>query len=257
MDKIEKHIKTLDDLYIYRALSNSPEGFYEHKLFEPIVFFELSEDLYSFIEENIDRPFFVRKEIEDKKLKKLTIPQQVYLLAKTLLKFKSERLFKDSPFDFKSSPKEQIIFDDLCNLYFNISIEAIKNKVIDMKQFDECLPRHSSLRWNTHLLARDNDDNTKIIENKIDKPIEKIKLNLNQTQIVYLFEQLISEGYINANHNDKLWHLISLYFTDKDNKELKSIHQTKSNLHNKGTGKPKKESEKIDKIVTSIKAKKP
>lgn len=87
--------------------------------------------------------------------------------------------------------------------------------------------------------------------------IEKIKLNLNQTQIVYLFEQLISEGYINTNHNDKLWHLISLYFIDKDNKELKSIHQTKSNLHNKGTGKPKKESEKIDKIVSSIKSKKP
>lgn len=94
-------------------------------------------------------------------------------------------------------------------------------------------------------------------KNKIEtKAITPIKLELNQTQIVYLFETLIAEKLINTNVNDKLWHLVSQYFIDKDNKPLNNIHKTKSNLKNVGKGKPKQNADLIEKIVSKTKTKK-
>lgn len=85
------------------------------------------------------------------------------------------------------------------------------------------------------------------------KKIETIKLELNQTQIVYLFQTLIKEKLINETLNPKLWHLVSTYFTDKDNKPLSNIHQTKGNLENTKTGKPKAKADLIESIAKGIK----
>lgn len=81
--------------------------------------------------------------------------------------------------------------------------------------------------------------------------ITPIKLELNQTQIVYLFYQLAENGYINKDENPNLWSLISKYFVDKNNKPLNNIRQTKYNLENTKKGKPQK-SETIDKIINFL-----
>jgi len=98
---------------------------------------------------------------------------------------------------------------------------------------------------------------TEIKKTKESKEITPIKLELNQTQIVYLFETLIAEKLINTNVNDKLWHLVSQYFIDKDSKPLNNIHKTKSNLKNVGKGKPKQNADLIENIVAKTKVQKP
>lgn len=85
------------------------------------------------------------------------------------------------------------------------------------------------------------------------KQIEPIRLDANQTQIVYLFKSLIAEGLINESLNPKLWSLVATYFTDKDNSPLNNIHQTKTNLENTKTGKPKQKADTIENIVKGIK----
>jgi len=80
-----------------------------------------------------------------------------------------------------------------------------------------------------------------------------IKLEASQTQIVYLFKNLIEERLIKENLNPNLWKLISTYFTDKDGNPLKNIHQTKFNLENNKSGKPKSMSENIENIVNKVK----
>ena len=79
--------------------------------------------------------------------------------------------------------------------------------------------------------------------------ITPIKLELNQTQIIYLFQQLVEKGYLKTNQNPKLWNLISQYFVGVDNKQIKNIHQLKDKLENSNTGKPRKEADNIEKIV--------
>lgn len=88
---------------------------------------------------------------------------------------------------------------------------------------------------------------------KSDKAIVPIRLDATQTQIVYLFQKLIDENLINETLNPKLWNLVSQYFTDKDNKPLKNIHQTKDKLKNTKTGKPKNNSDIITLIVSDTK----
>jgi hypothetical protein len=85
------------------------------------------------------------------------------------------------------------------------------------------------------------------------KQIEPIRFDATQTQIVYLFQNLIKEKLINESLNPKLWHLISTYFTDKDNKPLSNIHQTKGNLENTKTGKPKAKADLIEAITKGTK----
>lgn len=95
---------------------------------------------------------------------------------------------------------------------------------------------------------------SKYIQTPPQKPIEPIKLELNQTQIVYLFQKLIDEKCINETLNPKLWHLVSTYFVDKDNNTISNIHNTKSNLQNTKTGKPKKQADLIENIVNETKS---
>lgn len=85
------------------------------------------------------------------------------------------------------------------------------------------------------------------------KEIKAIQLNLEQRQIIYLFQTLIDEQMINETNNQNLWHLVSQYFTDKDGNPLKNIHQNKDGLQNSKTGKPKKLAKEIQTIVTNTK----
>lgn len=63
-----------------------------------------------------------------------------------------------------------------------------------------------------------------------------IKLELNQTQIIYLFMQLEEKGYLRINKNPTLWNLISQYFVDVNDKPLKNIHQLKDKMMNNKEG---------------------
>lgn len=92
--------------------------------------------------------------------------------------------------------------------------------------------------------------NTKVNGNK---PLEKIKLELNQTQIIYLVKLLIEHKIINQNANPKIWNLVSQYFKDKDGKDIKNIHQLKDKASNTKTGKPKRQSENIESVINKIK----
>lgn len=93
------------------------------------------------------------------------------------------------------------------------------------------------------------ETSSKVVE---PQPLTPIKLELNQTQIIYLFQQLIENGYLKTNQNPKLWSLISKYFVDKDNKQIKNIHQIRVRLENNKTGKPKQETETIEKMVSLL-----
>ena len=85
------------------------------------------------------------------------------------------------------------------------------------------------------------------------KEIKPIQLNLEQRQIIYLFQNLIKEQMLNETNNPNLWHLVSQYFTDKDGNPLNNIHQNKDGLQNSKTGKPKKLANEIQTIVTNTK----
>lgn len=89
-------------------------------------------------------------------------------------------------------------------------------------------------------------------ENPAPQQITPIKLELNQTQIVYLFQQLVEKEYLRPNKNPALWNLISQYFVDVNDKPLKNIHQVKDRLINNREGKPKREADTIDEIVSFL-----
>ena len=82
------------------------------------------------------------------------------------------------------------------------------------------------------------------------KPTETIKLNLTPTQIAYLFQE-IEQKFGDRTHNTKYWKFISDFFIDKNGEKLKNIHQTRENLNNTKTGKPKQHSDSIDSIIKS------
>lgn len=86
------------------------------------------------------------------------------------------------------------------------------------------------------------------------KQIKPLQLDLEQRQIIYLFQKMIDEKLLNETKNPTLWDLVSQYFTDKDGNPFKNIHQNKDGLKNTKTGKPKKGAEQIEKIVTDTKA---
>lgn len=86
------------------------------------------------------------------------------------------------------------------------------------------------------------------------KQIQPIQLEMSQRQIIYLFQKLIDENLLNDNKNPTVWDLVSQYFTAKDSKPLKNLHQNKDGLKNTKTGKPKKNSTEIDNIVFDVKS---
>lgn len=81
---------------------------------------------------------------------------------------------------------------------------------------------------------------------------DTIKLKLTPTQIVYLFQE-IEKKFGDKTHNTKYWKFISDFFIDKDGQELKNIHQTKFNLNDTKTAKPKQHSDSIDAIIQATK----
>jgi hypothetical protein len=85
------------------------------------------------------------------------------------------------------------------------------------------------------------------------KTIKPIQLDMEQRQIIYLFQKLIDESFLNENKNPTVWDLVAQYFTDKDNNPLKNIHQNKDGLKNTKTGKPKKNATEIENIITETK----
>lgn len=96
---------------------------------------------------------------------------------------------------------------------------------------------------------------TEIKNIKESKVITPIKLELNQTQIVYLFQTLIEQKIINESINPKIWNLVSQYFIDANGKPIKNIHQSKDKLKNNKTGRPKKKADEIEKLVKDTKNK--
>lgn len=79
-----------------------------------------------------------------------------------------------------------------------------------------------------------------------------IQLDMEQRQIIYLFLQLVDNGFLNENKNPTLWELVSKYFADKDGRPIKNIHQNKDGLKNTKSGKPRKKSIEIERIVSKL-----
>ncbi|MCZ2101285.1 MAG: hypothetical protein LC107_07090 [Chitinophagales bacterium] len=94
------------------------------------------------------------------------------------------------------------------------------------------------------------------INNPNRKKMKPIQLDLEQRQIIYLFQKLIDEKLLNETKNPTIWDLVARYFTDKDNNPLKNIHQNKDGLKNTKTGKPNKNATEIENIVNEVKAQK-
>lgn len=83
--------------------------------------------------------------------------------------------------------------------------------------------------------------------------IRPIQLEMEQRQIIYLFQKLIDEKLLNETKNPTVWDLVAKYFTDKDNRPLKNIHQNKEGLNNTKTGKPQKNATEIENIIMETK----
>lgn len=126
---------------------------------------------------------------------------------------------------------------------YNID-ENLQNKIIEM--------------FNAELNDLNQKEDVKLKNDAKEKitQITPIKTQMKQTQIVYLFEQLIEKQLINVNHQDNLWSLVSKYFSDVEGKTIKNIHQTKSGKNNIGKGKPKRNASTIEQIVSVTKNKK-
>lgn len=83
--------------------------------------------------------------------------------------------------------------------------------------------------------------------------VKPIQLDMEQRQIIYLFQKLIDEKLLNETKNPTVWDLVTQYFTDKDGRPIANIHQNKDGLKNTKTGKPKKNADVIERVINDTK----
>jgi hypothetical protein len=146
--------------------------------------------------------------------------------------------------DVLAEDQKQLLYKSL-NEYFNECKVKIKpNKNTYTWDLLNDLIEFTNIELKNKPLAK---SNAKAIE------IEPIRMELNQTQIVYLFQELINQKLINESINPKLWSLISKYFCDSSGKPIGNVHQTKDKLKNSKTGKPKSLSNEIEKVIADTK----
>ena len=87
-----------------------------------------------------------------------------------------------------------------------------------------------------------------------EKRIEKFHFLGTETQIVYIFEQLLKSGFINPEREGRIYKLISVHFKNKFGKSYKNtqLATTSQNLIYNKTSKPKRSND-IDSIIESAK----
>lgn len=141
--------------------------------------------------------------------------------------------------------------------YYELEFNLLKNNLpfsveskIDISPVGDGYPEldwYIQLKENIKIRMEEKSVNLK------NERLKPIRLNMEQRQIIYLFQELIREKLLIENNNPSLWNLISKYFVDKDGKTLKSIHQNKDGLKNSKTGKPKRNASIIADIVAKTK----
>ena len=160
-----------------------------------------------------------------------------------------EKRFIDNVYNYYTAVKT-IVKRDTVNFPIQIEIK----EPIDLKEFGV---NYVNGTWRL-VEVNPNKDLVQIsaVNEKSLKQIKPIQLDLEQRQIIYLFQKLIDEKLLNETKNPTLWDLVSQYFTDMNGTPLNNIHQNKDGLKNTKTGKPTKSAELIEKIVTETKAQK-
>lgn len=113
-------------------------------------------------------------------------------------------------FDYRS-----IIVNDRLIKYFTIQFNKFNKEnlplIIKENKNQLC---DNGLSWYIEVNKNYKETSSKEVKAK---PIKPIKMELNQSQIVYLFMQLVKNGYINENLNSTLWNLVSKYFYNRRN----------------------------------------
>jgi hypothetical protein len=137
--------------------------------------------------------------------------------------------------------KSFIVNNDYSDEFLNDMIELLNIELNDLNQ------KETSINDGSKGVKLKNDAKETLTK------ITPIKTQMKQTQIVYLFEQLIAKKLIDENLQNNLWSLISKYFADVDGKIIKNIHQTKSHKNLIGKGKPKRNASIIEQIVSDTK----
>ena len=98
------------------------------------------------------------------------------------------------------------------------------------------------------------EERTEETEETEENTIIPIKLNLNKSQIAYLFKQLVDSGYLKIHQNPNVWKLVGQYFVDMNNKSMKDISQVMTNVTSRNKeGKPQYEADNIEEIVGNLK----
>lgn len=256
------YINGLIGSYFLLFYSDPEEKTKQNKGFEEYITEALSESMffdYSILKHHLIK---IISEVEND-----NVHEKNYNLLKLSIKNLKEKLVKKEPnftFDFAE------IFSE--NYASQLDFFFTEFKISNEKNHNEASIKQTKFETNDfYNYVYDEIENAeKAIDEvfsifnfltieKTDKPIkskiiEPIRFDGTQTQIVYLFQKLIDEKFINLSLNPNIWKLVSTYFSDKDNKPLKAIHQTKYNLENTKKGKPK-EAQKIEEVVKSIKSK--
>lgn len=130
------------------------------------------------------------------------------------------------------------MLDEAAGAYFLPKLEE-ELMILEGKQYEQ----HSSK-------AKDSNRQNDGLDGQSAEPVHKIRWNGENTQLVYLIEQLKEAGLI-ADIN--LIAAVQNCFLDKNGKPLKNLHQSRNNMLLNDGRKPKRGADKIEGIVKAMK----
>lgn len=99
----------------------------------------------------------------------------------------------------------------------------------------------------SHIYFKEQNNQFTQPEQEQTKPLEKIQLDLNPTQMAYFVHNLISNEILNTTKNPNYWKLFQTYFKDIHGEDFKNLSQSLNQLvTNNKTGKPKHKANEIE-----------
>ena len=139
------------------------------------------------------------------------------------------------------------------NTFFELQYMRLNKQLPLIIKEDKNQLFDNGLDWCIEIDADYKETSSKEAETE-EKPIIPIKLNLNKSQIAYLFMQLVDSGYLKKHQNPNIWKLVGQYFVDMNNKSMKDISQVMTNVTSRNKeGRPQYEADNIEEIVGNLK----
>ena len=80
-------------------------------------------------------------------------------------------------------------------------------------------------------------------------PVKRLRWKREKSDLVYLFQRLVEEGFLTNDFKDKPWQQLGNHFADKDGRDLENLRQTSQNIQHTKSGKSR-HGKKIDEIIS-------